>query len=118
MIELNKVYTDGDYFRTPVAVRGDRVVYWLCAFERTIGKEDNTGNMSIEVFEKTHKLYDKPMTFQRIKDEGIKKLISNDGNARFVVGFESSGCLVTESLTFGLITAWRESEIYHWKVAE
>ena len=117
MIELNKVYADGNYFITPVAVRGNRVVYWLCALEKAIGEEEYNGSMSIEAFEKTHTLYVKPMTFQRIKDEGIKNLVDASGETREVVGFSSNGKLVAFNENRGA-SSWHEEEIKDWMVAE
>lgn len=117
MIELNNVYTDSTTFRTPVSIRGNLVSYWFTEREPIVGKEELIGCMELETFEKTHKLYVKPMTFKRIKEDGIKKLVDYSGETREVIGFSSSNKLVVFSEKWGA-SSRHEEEIKYWKVAE
>lgn len=117
MIELNKVYTDGDYFRTPVSIRGNLVSYWVTEREPIVGKEEQIGCMELEIFEKTHNLYVKTMTFQRIKNEGIKNLMDASGEIREVIGFSSNNKLVVFREDCGA-SSWFEEGIKDWKVVE
>ena len=117
MIELNKVYIEGNVFRTPIAVINNTVAYWTTSNPEELGKEFIAGYMTLDAFEKKHTQYSKPMTFQRIKEEGIKKLVDSSGGTRKVVGFSSNNKLVVFSENLGA-SSWLEEEIKYWKVVE
>ena len=117
MIELNKVYTDGNVFRTPIDVMNNTVAYWFTSNEKELGKEVVAGYMTLDAFEKAHTQYSNPMTFQRIKDEGIKKLASTNDIIREVIGFSSNNELVVFNEDCGA-SSWFEVQITDWTVAE
>ena len=117
MIELNKVYTEGNVFRTPIAVMNNTVAYWFTSNQDELGKEVVAGYMTLDAFEKIHTQYSKPMTFQIIKDEGIKKLVDPSGRTKEVIGFSSNNKLVVFSENLGA-SSWREEEIKDWEVVE
>ena len=116
-IELNKVYTSGSVFRTPVAVRGDTVFYIFTPFESLIGKEKACALVKIDEFIEDNKLYVKQMTFKRIKDENIKKLVDPNNVNKEVIGFSSNNKLITYTYGVGP-SSWYKEQIKDWKVAE
>lgn len=115
-IEIGKVYVsnDGGFYKTPIAVKGEVVVYWWTSIVDCIGEETNASHKSVQAFLENNKLYKKPMTFQRIKDEGIKTLVDNIGQVREVIGFASDGSLVTYMANWGA-AHWYGSEVKDWE---
>ena len=106
-IELNKVYADGRIFRLPVSIMNGAVLYWWTVACDEIEKAANSSQAPVECFLENNKLYKKPMTFQRIKDEGIKKLEDEIGQQKEVMGFASDGSLVTYMTNWGLLIGTR-----------
>ena len=117
MIELNKVYTDGNVFRTPIAVINNTVAYWATNNQEELGQEFIAGYMTLDAFEKKHTQYSKSLTFERIKKEGIKVLVSSTGTKREIIGFSSNGKLITFHKMHGA-ASWYEEEVKDWRVVE
>ena len=115
-IEIGKVYVsnDGGFYKTPIAVKNDSVAYWWTSDVDRIGGETSVCYSFVSSFLENNKIYKKPMTFQRIKDEGIKTLVDNIGQVREVIGFASDGALVTYMTNWGA-AYWYESEIKEWE---
>ena len=60
----------------------------------------------------------KEMTFERIKSEGILKLVDEDGGIKHVIGFSPSGSKVVTVLICGddeWAASWKENEIKDWE---
>ena len=117
-IMIGQVYEDSDgFYRTPISIKNDKVAYWLACSKEKIGVEESSGASSASDFLQHNKPYTPPMTFQRIKDEGIKVLISGEALKREVIGFSSNGRLIVYGNSIGA-SSWLEDQIKNWKVAK
>lgn len=118
-VVIGQVYKDSDgFYRTPIIIKNGKVVYWIACNKEEIGAEESSGYRSVSNFLQHNKPYTPPVTFQRIKDECIKVLLSEQGEAREVIGFSSNGKLITFNEKYDLVGSWLESAIKNWKVAK
>ena len=79
------------------------------------GFYDDTHELPVLTLVKSKK---EPMTFERIKKEGIKKL-KNNCSVRHVIGFDpEKGNLVTTLMPGGGSGTWSEGEIKDWEAVE
>lgn len=115
-IIIGQIYYGSDkFFRKPFCIHGERVHYEISRNPLSLSPSA-TGYIGIDEFLRLCEIYNDDMTFKRINDEGIKELISNDGNIEEIVGFTSSGMLVTYCNENSIVMSWEEDQIKNWKV--